>query len=124
MKNALFAAAGLLAMAACEGIEEPDPCSLPYVQASLRVTVQDSVTAANVTPGSTLVLRSSSGVFHDSVTAPPAVTSKEVGAAAGTFTLTVRQTGYQTWTKTGIVVEQDGCVARTVELTARLKPPA
>lgn len=121
MKKALFSAATLLAMAACEGMDDPDPCSLPFIQPSLQVTVQDSVTGANVTPGSTLVLRSG-GVFVDSVTAPPSETSMHVGASWGTFSLTVRQTGYQTWTKTGIEVEKDQCVARTVNLTARLKP--
>jgi hypothetical protein len=121
MKKALFAAATLLATAACEGAEDPDPCTLPYFQPTLQVTVQDSVTGANVTPGSTLVLRS--GVYlADSVTAPPAVTSMHVGGNWGTFSLTVRQTGYQSWTKTGIEVEKDGCVPRTVAVTARLKP--
>jgi len=120
MKKALFAAAGLLAMAACERVAEPDPCSLPYFQPTLQVTVQDSVTGANITPGSTLVLRS--GVYVDSVTVPPEVTSMHVGGSWGTFSLTVRQTGYQTWTKTGIEVEKNGCVPRTVDVTARLKP--
>jgi hypothetical protein len=121
MRKALFAAATLLAAAACEGVEDPDPCTLPYVQPSLQVTVQDSVTGANVTPGSTLVLRNGA-YLADSVTAPPAVTSMHVGASPGTFSLTVRQTGYQAWTKTDIEVEKDGCVARTVDVVARLKP--
>jgi hypothetical protein len=41
---------------------------------------------------------------------------------AGTFTVTVSRTGYQTWTKTGVEVEQGTCGPETVQLTARLKP--
>jgi hypothetical protein len=36
--------------------------------------------------------------------------------------VTVGQTGYRTWTKTGVKVEEGRCGAETVYLTARLKP--
>jgi len=122
MKNALFAVAPLLALAACSQLSDPAVCPA-YIPPSVQVTVQDSVTGANVTPGATLVLRD--GATVDSVTAPPIAVSVGVGEGrTGTFTLTVRQSGYQAWTKTGIEVEEGRCGARTVQLTARLKPGA
>ena len=85
--------------------------------------MQDSVTGANVTPGATLVLHGST--YVDSVVAQPGAAETSVGYGAGTFTLTVRQSGYLTWTKTGVKVEKRGeCDAWTVRLTARLKPAA
>jgi hypothetical protein len=123
MKKALFAAASLLALAACrKGIDEPEACLLlPYIPPSVQVTVQDSVTGANITPGSTLVLRS--GAYVDSVAVPEWASGFSMGEGrSGTFTLTVRQTGYQSWTKAGITVESDECGAKTVYVTARLKP--
>ena len=122
MKKALFAVIPLLALAACAEISDPVACPA-YIPSALQVTVQDSVTGANVTPGATLVLRD--GAYADSVTAPPIVSAVGLGPnRAGTFTLTVRQSGYQTWTKTGIEVEEGQCGARTVDVVARLKPLA
>ena len=121
MKKALFALAAMLALAACERGSNPMVCSDPYIPRSVSVTVQDSVTGANVTPGATLVLHGST--YVDSVVAQPGAAETSVGYGAGTFTLTVRQSGYLTWTKTGVKVEKRGeCDAWTVQLTARLKP--
>ena len=123
MKNALLAVSTLLALAACDdpfigGVDCP-----AIVPASVRVTVQDSVTGANVTPGATVVLRD--GAFVESVVGPPGAGEVAVGGnRTGTFTVTVDQTGYQTWTKTGVKVEKGPCGAQTVLLTARLKPAA
>jgi hypothetical protein len=119
MKKALFAAA-LLALAACGRVTEPVVCPA-WIPPSVEVTVQVSVTGANVTPGATVVLRG--GAVIDSVTALPGAGSIAVGQnRSGTFTVTVRQSGYQLWTKTGVKVEEGPCGAQTVHLTARLKP--
>ena len=121
MKNTMLAAAALLALAACGddpfigGIDCP-----AIVPASVRVTVQDFVTGANVTPGATVVLHN--GAVVESVVAPPGAAEVAVGGnRTGTFIVTVGQTGYQTWMK-GVKVEQSSCGAQTVALTARLKP--
>jgi hypothetical protein len=120
LKKALFAAAALLGLAACGRLSDPVVCPA-IVPPSVMVTVQDSVTGANVTPGATVELRS--GTFVTSVVALEGWGSVPVGGnRTGTFTLTVSQTGYQTWTKTGVEVEEGPCGARTVQLTARLKP--
>ena len=122
MKNSMLAAASLLVLAACGdpfigGVDCP-----AIVPASVRVTVQDSVTGANVTPGATVVLHN--GAVVESVVGPPGAGEVAVGGnRTGTFTVTVGQTGYQTWTK-GVKVEEGSCGAQTVLLTARLKPAA
>ena len=119
MKNALLGIASLLALAACERSSDPLVCP-PYVGHSVALTAQDSVTGANVTPGASVVAANAS--YADSVVAQPTQTTVYAGYGSGTFTVTVRQSGYLTWTKTGVKVEDDGCVPLTVPLTARLKP--
>jgi hypothetical protein len=120
MKRALVAVSSLLALAGCTQVSDPVICTA-FVPPSVNVTVQDSVTGANVTPGATLVLRE--GTYVDSVTAPPVATSRGVGVnRAGTLTLTVTQAGYRAWTKAGVKVEEGPCGARTVDVVARLQP--
>ena len=121
MKYALLAAVTLLALAACGRISDfPVDCP-DIVPVAVRVAAQDSITGANVTPGATLVLRDAA--YSDSVVAPPVVTLVGLGGnRAGTYAVTVRQSGYLTWTKTEVKVEEGECGARTVELVARLKP--
>jgi len=124
MKKLFCALPAVLALAACNEIPEPVFCPA-IVPISVRVTVQDSVSGANVTPGSTLVLRNATSV--DSVVAPgePGLTPMGVGEGrTGTFTLTARRAGYQAWTKTDVKVEDGPCGAETVDVTARLKPTA
>jgi hypothetical protein len=121
MKKALFALAALLAPAACERASELGPCSLPYFPPSISVTVQDSVTGANVAPGASVVARS--GGYVDSVMVQPGAIGTSMGEGRiGIFAVTVRQSGYLTWTTTGVKVEGAECGARTVDLTARLQP--
>jgi len=127
MKQTWFAGPAVaLALSACERASNPVACPA-IVPPSVRVTVQDSVTGANLTGGSILVLRDAAGVA-DSVAAPilPGpypLTSMGVGQGqAGTFTLAVRHAGYREWTKGGIEVNRGACGAQTVGVTARLQP--
>ena len=120
MKKTWFALAAVLALSACEGASDPLVCP-PIFSVSANVTVVDSISGANVTPGATLVLRNAAGV--DSVVAPTApVTTMWVGTRTGTFTLTVRQVGYRVWMKPGVVVKGDECGPHAVSITARLQP--
>jgi len=119
MKHTHFAVAGLLVLAACERIPDAVVVCPPYIGRSLRVTVQDSVTGANVTPGATVI--AGNVAYTDSVVAPPEGVSVYVGYGSGNFTVTVRQSSYLAWTKTGVKVEAGECVPLTVDLTARLK---
>jgi hypothetical protein len=122
MKKALLAAAALLGLAACDWVTGPEhEACPPFISSAVFLAVQDSVTGANVAPGATAVLRS--GAFIESVVIPPDAPYVSLGMGrAGTFTVTVSRTGYQTWTKTGVEVEEGTCGPETVQLTARLKP--
>ncbi|HEU4561451.1 MAG TPA: hypothetical protein VFS20_26595 [Longimicrobium sp.] len=121
MKKTWFAAVpAILALGACSVIGPGDcPTIISY---SVEVTAVDSITNVNVTPGATLVLANSAGVDSFTVETGP-LTVAGVGIdRTGTFTLRVRQGGYQLWEKTGIRVERGECGARTVNVTARLQP--
>jgi hypothetical protein len=119
MKTTLFAVSSLLVLAACERISDPVPCP-PYIAPAVTVTVQDSITGANVTGGADVALIG--GTMMESAVGQPGASSVSLYGPAGTFTVTASQSGYQTWTKTGVKVEDGECVVQTVELTARLKP--
>src|SRR5215210_6675103 len=119
MKKALFAALPLLALAGCS-LSDPVVCPTIVPQA-FHVMAQDSVSGANVLPGASVVARD--GAYADSVVAPPIVTAMGVGGnRPGTYTVTVRQSGYQVWSKSGLKVEDGACGVRTVDVTARLQP--
>jgi hypothetical protein len=90
----------------------------------LAVTVVDSASGAGVAAGATVIARD--GAFADS-TARPATGSDtapfSLAGRAGAYSLTVRKSGYGTWTKNGIqVVNQDACFVKTVSVTAKLQP--
>lgn len=95
---------------------------------SISVAVRDSVTGANVMPGSTLIQQGAG--FIDSTTWPLAGGADErsrlsVSSAlerAGVYTVTVRRSGYNTWSRANVRVTDGRCNVNTVELTARLAP--
>ena len=119
MRSALFAVLPLLALAACE-LSGPVVCPA-VVSAAFHVSAQDSISGANVLPGASVIARD--GAYSDSVVAPPIVTVQGVGGnRPGTYTVTVRQTGYQVWSKSGLKVRDGECGVGTVEVVARLKP--
>jgi hypothetical protein len=120
MKYLKLAIAASFSLAACDRISDPVVCPaiVPY---SALVTVQDSVTGANVAAGASVILRGTAVV--DSVVGQPGVSEIGVGGnRTGTFSLTVRRAGYPVWTKQGVKVEEGPCGARTVGVTARLRP--
>jgi hypothetical protein len=119
MKKALFALPLLLALGACK-LSEPVAC-LAIVPQAFHVLAQDSVTGGNVLPGASVVARD--GSYADSLVAPPIVTAMGVGGdRPGTYTVTVRQSGYQLWSKSSLKVRDGECGVQTVEVTARLQP--
>lgn len=126
MKKTWVAACSALVLYGCDGLSDPVTCP-DWIPPSVTVTVRDSVSGANITNLSTLVLRNAAGVVDSTSLFVPApdetVVSTSLGAGAtGTFSLTVRRMGYQSWTKSGIVVENGECGARTANVTARLRP--
>lgn len=120
MKKAWFAVPALLALSACDSIA--DTICPAVVSPSVQVTAVDSVTNVNVTAGSTLVLSNAIGTDSVDVPAGPATVAGIGPNRTGTFTLRVRRPGYNLWQKPGVRVERGECGARTVQVTARLKP--
>ena len=120
----------LLALAACETestvLPEPD-CDLVALSA-LMVGVQDSVSGAGIAAGSTIVVKD--GAFVDSLVVAPNRTDlnnaqvhpANVFERAGTYDITVRRSGYATWTRSGVSVTRGRCHVQTVSVTARLQP--
>jgi hypothetical protein len=90
----------------------------------LSVTVADSVTGAPAAAGTTVV--ASQGSYADSVIVPATASNSAslglAGERAGTYLVTVRKSGYKTWTKSGIVVTKDECHVKGVAVTAKIQP--
>lgn len=74
--------------------------------------------------GATVIARD--GAYADSATVPAdGSNSTPVGLAgerAGTYSITVRKAGYQTWSKGGVLVTKDVCHVIPVQVTAKLQP--
>ena len=91
-------------------------------QPALVVTVVDSASSQNITPGSSAVARQ--GFFTDSVAVPSTATQTTIPLAynrTGIYNLTVHHTGYRDWTRSGIGVVGIGCgIKETVAITAKL----
>ena len=92
----------------------------------LQVTVQDSLTAAPLAAGATLLTYdlAAGGALVDSTTAS---SDTEILRGAddrpGRYTVVVRKAGYRDWVKTDVVVH-NGCPhIEIVTLTARLAQP-
>jgi len=121
MRLTWLAAFSLLAVGACQALSDPIICPA-FVPPSVIVTVEDSVTGANLTPGATVGI--SGGGYSASVVGEAPATAVNLGEGrTGTFTVTAAQAGYLVWTKTGVEVEEGRCGANTVKLTARLQAP-
>ena len=114
--------AGSVLGVGCSAIDPTDAtvCTLE-ASAGITVDVRDSVTNALVGRGSVVVARE--GTFAETASdtqisnGPYAL----VFERAGNYTVTVTQTGYQPWTKAGVVVAKDGCHVTGVAVTARLQ---
>src|SRR4051812_16848927 len=119
-RSPAFALVALFAVAACDDDPAGVTCTSIAVPA-LTVSVLDSASGAAASAGATIIARG--GTTGDSVTVPAAAGNPVPVAfqQSGTFTLAVRQTGYQPWSKSGIVVTADQCHPHTVSVSARLQ---
>ena len=113
------------ALGACDSLDSrPIACTEVLVW-GLHVTVQDSATGAPSASGAQLIARD--GAYADTSSYPPnradldALPLVAAGERAGTYTVTVRKTGFLDWERSHIVVTADECHVRPVALTARLK---
>jgi hypothetical protein len=120
----LIAAVAAIIIAGCSnsaGVSCPD-VAIP----GIRVMVIDSVT--NVLAGRSSSIVAKSATYTDSLSSTQtAVSDGPYGLlysryATGTYTLTIRQSGYRDWSQSGIVVAKaDVCSLQTVNVTAKLQ---
>jgi hypothetical protein len=118
-----LAAAGLVGCRNSSGIDYTCP---DVANPGIAIAVVDSATQAVVGRNASIVARSAA--FTDSVPAMySAVSDGPFGlvysqTATGTYTVTVKQSGYRDWVRTGIVVTKaNACSLRTVNVTAQLQ---
>jgi hypothetical protein len=113
--------AGALASAGCSaGIVTDGTVCTQEARAGITVDVRDSVTNALVGRGSRIVARERA--FAD--TSADALSTGPYGLVferAGTYTVSVAQTGYQPWINAGVQVTKGTCHVNGVALTARLQ---
>ena len=124
LRPALLALA-TFALGACEALDSlPVDCTDNFVW-GLQVQVQDSVTSAPSASGAQLIARD--GAYADTASYPPNRPDLDdlplvgAGERAGTYTVTVRKSGFLDWERSNVVVTADECHVRPVALTARLK---
>ncbi|MES2177119.1 MAG: carboxypeptidase-like regulatory domain-containing protein [Gemmatimonadota bacterium] len=90
-------------------------------RAGITISVRDSVTDALAGRGSRIIATSGSYAdtarFSGNQDGPFAL----VYERAGTYVVTVEQTGYKTWTKSGVEVTKAVCHVNGVDLVARLQ---
>jgi hypothetical protein len=114
-----------VALAACNLVESREPICTGVFVWGLRVTVQDSVTGAPAASGAQLIARD--GAYADTSAFPPDRPDLDgqplvgAGERPGTYTVTVRKSGFMEWVRTGVVVTADECHVRPVDVAARLQ---
>ncbi len=117
----------VIATSACGSINEPGDgliCTAE-ARAAISLTVVDSLTG-QPTAFTGLFARAVDGTYTDSTTSFFTNTGNGyVGAGLayerkGTYTVTVRASGYQDWIKTGVNVTAGECHVNGAVLTARL----
>lgn len=114
---------GLAVLSGCGN--EPTVCTANSVFA-VTVNVRDGATGEPAAFGATLVLRD--GQYADSVTGvysgPSEFSASHIGAAMdrpGTYDVTVRKTGYRTWTLSQVAVALGECGVEGVTLVVSLQ---
>ena len=109
-----------LGCSAAGGAADPTACTLE-ARAAVTVDVRDSISNALIGKGSRIIARE--GAFADTAQLS-AFSDGPYGLAferAGTYILSVTQTGYQPWTRIGVQVTKGSCHVNGVAVTARLQ---
>ena len=110
-----------VAASACDGEGASLACPA-QANAGIAVSVQDSASGASAGRGARIIAKD--GAFADTARATTAYDGP-YGLAferSGTYTVTVEQQGYRTWSRSGVLVSHDQCHVRTAAVTARLQP--
>jgi hypothetical protein len=111
--------AATIMVSACDG--DPVACNQQAVPA-ISVSVQDSASGTPAGRGARIIAKD--GAFADTARATASYDGPYPLALErrGTYTVTVEQQGYRTWSQSGVSVSQDRCHVRTAALTAKLQP--
>lgn len=116
-RSALLVTA-LVASAGCS-VVDPIACT-DEARPGITVTVQDSITGGSVGGGG--LIKATDGFYLSEAATFAGIDSYGLAfERAGTYTVTVQQPNYQTWTRTGVRVTKGQCHVNTVTILARLK---
>lgn len=115
----VFLLAGLTVAGCSAGLIDGTMCT-QEARAGITVDVRDSVSNALVGRGSLIIAREGA-VADTSVTTLGDGPFSLLLEHSGTFTLSVKQTGYQPWARAGVQVTRGTCHVNGVSLTARLQ---
>ena len=113
-----------LAIDGCGFISAPN-CTANFAPA-VTVVVQDSASGSKIGSGAQLIV--CDGTYADSMSNPANRPDLDVyslsaaGERAGSYTVTVRKSGYREWIRSNVVVTKGVCHVTTVSLTALLQP--
>jgi hypothetical protein len=114
---------GAVSAAAIACHDVPTVCSAE-LRYGMAVHVRDSASGAGLANGATVVVRDLNFVDSLAATFPASADGPflSAGERAGTYTVTVRHSGYQTWTRSGIIVTAAECHVNPINVIARLQP--
>ena len=112
-------------LGACDALDSPPVYCTDNFVWGLQVQVEDSITSAPSASGAQLIARD--GAYADTASYAPNRPDLDdlplvaAGERAGTYTVTVRKSGFLDWERSNVVVTADECHVRPVALTARLE---
>ena len=109
----------VLASSACLGTTGPD-CTANIVD-GLIVRVHDSTTNLPVGEGATVTAQDGSHLETLRLTVG-SFTFQGATERSGTYVVRVSKSGYQPWTRTGVVVTESECHVIQVEVVVKLQP--
>ncbi len=103
----------------CDLLTPPVSCT-DEARAGIAVEVRDSVSSAPTGVGGRVI--ATEGGWADTTLTMAGIAIYGVAYERhGTYTVSVDQAGYRTWTRAGVVVTKDQCHVRTVSILARLQ---
>lgn len=101
------------------GCDEPVVCTLMRVPA-LSVEVTHGTTGEPAADGATVTV--TGGDFVRELEQVSTLSFRVPYERAGTYRVTVEKEGFSTWSREGIVVDEDECHVHTVTIQAALEP--
>jgi hypothetical protein len=106
-------------VAACNGISAPWLCT-DELRPALSVDIRDAASGEFVGAGARAI--AVDGSYADTAFAEMTAFPYHLAfERAGSYTVTVERSGYQTWTRSAIVVSEGRCHVQTVVVIARLQ---